>query len=602
MDYNIIQNEFPLKKNSYTAFDAISLRNLIIERLNDEGFFTDQNFIGSNLASIIDIIAFAFNTLIFYLNQTSSESTFTEAQLYENINKIVKLLDYNPIGYQTSTLVFEASANANFDSGVYTIPRYSFINAGSTSFSFNEDITFVTLSGGVVTPLNEISNSKLLYQGVYRENSLYIAAGDPSEVVFIEDTSSSIDHFNIDVYVYENNLERWVEYKKVNTFYGQGSTARVFEKRINPNKQYEITFGNSINGRQLNKDDKVLVYYLESSGQDGIVGPQIVQSSNNSVFNTLNYIEVINDIKTDEINYINSSQFNNIIFNNQVGSTNPQDIETPESIKRNAPANFKSQYRLVTKEDYENFIRTNFANFISDIRVYSNWDYTGKYLRYFYNIQVSPTDFRQILLNQILFADSCNFNNIYICAVPKVSFGSSLKYLLPAQKEIILSDIKPLKMLTTEVVFMDPIYKSFSLGVPTNNKVDVEDGILCRLEVVKSSSSQRSAQSIKKDVENVFTNFFNITNLVLGRVFDYSKLISEIFAIPGVQEIKTVREDTNESFSGLSLFMWNPTYPELDKKTVTSNVEMNEFEVYYFDNINELFSKIIVKESVFNIQ
>ena len=84
--------EFPLAKDSYAAFDAISLRNLIIQRLNDQGTLTDQNYIGSNLASIIDIISFSFNTLIYYLNRTSSESTFTEAQLYENISRIVKLL------------------------------------------------------------------------------------------------------------------------------------------------------------------------------------------------------------------------------------------------------------------------------------------------------------------------------------------------------------------------------------------------------------------------------------------------------------------------------------------------------------------------------
>ena len=49
--------EFPLPKESYAAFDAISLRNLIIQRLNDQGTLTDQNYLGSNLASIIDIIS-----------------------------------------------------------------------------------------------------------------------------------------------------------------------------------------------------------------------------------------------------------------------------------------------------------------------------------------------------------------------------------------------------------------------------------------------------------------------------------------------------------------------------------------------------------------
>ena len=142
-----MQNEnypsFPIAPNTYAAFDAISLRNLIIERLNAQGTFTDQNYIGSNLASIIDIVAYAFNTLLFYLNRTSSEATFTEAQVYENINRIVKLLDYKPVGYQTSTLAFQVSAdnrNNTFEAAnqYYTIPRYSYLIVSGIPFSFNE--------------------------------------------------------------------------------------------------------------------------------------------------------------------------------------------------------------------------------------------------------------------------------------------------------------------------------------------------------------------------------------------------------------------------------------------------------------------------------
>jgi len=85
---------FLYPKYSYAAFDAISIRNLILQRLNDQGIFTDQNYIGSNLAAIIDVISYTFNTLIYYLNRTSSEATFTEAQIFENITKLAKVLDY----------------------------------------------------------------------------------------------------------------------------------------------------------------------------------------------------------------------------------------------------------------------------------------------------------------------------------------------------------------------------------------------------------------------------------------------------------------------------------------------------------------------------
>ena len=80
------ESEFNLRQDGYVAFDAVSLKDLIIERLNENKIFTDQNFEGSNLSSLIDIISYSYHTLIYYLNKNSAESSFTQAEIYENIN------------------------------------------------------------------------------------------------------------------------------------------------------------------------------------------------------------------------------------------------------------------------------------------------------------------------------------------------------------------------------------------------------------------------------------------------------------------------------------------------------------------------------------
>jgi hypothetical protein len=589
-------NEYPLPKDSYAAFDAISLRNLIIQRLNDQNIFTDQNYIGSNLAAIIDIVSYSFNTLMFYLNRTSTESMFTEAQLYENISRIVNILDYKPIGYQTSTLAFSCSAQG-LDAGSYTIPRYSYITLGNVAFSFNEDVSF-NIASTAAAELSDLTNRKLLYQGIYRENPTYTAAGDPNEVVTINVSNALIDHFNIDVYVYENRINRWVQYKSVPSLYTEQAFSRSYEKRLNSNLLYEISFGDGINGRRLESGDLVAIYYLQSSGEAGVVGPNTIGQTTKSVYTNNLLQTILADINEEQLNYINSSLFQYLFFNNVVGSTVPKNIENAESIKRNAPANFKSQYRLVTKEDFETFIKTNFDNFINDVRVFSNWDYTGSYLKYFNDIEVSPTSYRQILLNQVSYADSCNFNNVYVCAAPKVSQGSTLKYLLPAQKEIILSNIQPLKTLTTEILFLDPVFKAVSFGVKTNNdEVVVSDKDFCQLEITKTQNNRRSARSIQNEVESVFKEFFNPINTKLGGIFDYSSLVNQLLSIDGVAQLRTRRLDTDEYFEGLSFFMWNPTYPDLDKVSVVNNIEMKDFEFLYFDGLQSISSKIQVFES-----
>ena len=45
--------DFNLPPNAYTAFDAVSLKDFIVQRLNENEKFTDQNFEGSNLIAIL---------------------------------------------------------------------------------------------------------------------------------------------------------------------------------------------------------------------------------------------------------------------------------------------------------------------------------------------------------------------------------------------------------------------------------------------------------------------------------------------------------------------------------------------------------------------
>ena len=94
------------QQTKYLSFDASTVKQLIVDRLNEIGAFTDQNYEGSNISTIIDIVAYTFNVLMYYLNKTSTESMFSDSQIYENMNRVVKLLDYKPIGNQTSILSF----------------------------------------------------------------------------------------------------------------------------------------------------------------------------------------------------------------------------------------------------------------------------------------------------------------------------------------------------------------------------------------------------------------------------------------------------------------------------------------------------------------
>jgi hypothetical protein len=597
MATNNIQ-EFPIQKDSYVAFDAMSLRQLIVDRINEQKVFTDQNFLGSNLASVIDIVAYSYNTLIYYLNKTSSESMFSEAQLYENINRIVKLIDYSPIGFQTSTLSFNCSAE-RLPQGLFTIPRYSYIVINNIPFSFNEDITFIKTAANTTESLNEIAQQRLLYQGFYQEYPVYTAAGEDNEIIILNPGTDIVDHFNIDVYVKPKLTNKWEVYTKTPNMFLESGSEKKYEIRLNPNKRYEIKFGNDINGVKLQTGDQVALYYLTSQGQAGEIGPNALTPRSNSLirYNTVIFNQIIEDVFKDQFRYLTAAEIKGLIFENIVSSTPVKLAEEAEDIRKTAPANYRSQYRLVTTNDYEVFTKTNFTNLLADVKCVNNWDYISGYLKYFYDIGITePSKTERALFNQVQYADSCNFNNVYLIVVPR-SASQNFDYVVPAQKELINSSILASKMATTETVFIDPVYKAISIGISSSTlAVDPTiDEDICRLEVIKRTSSRRDNQSITNDIVNIFTEYFNRDNVRLGQTVDLRSLTQQILNVDGVETFFTTRtDDSSVRIEGLSLFIWNPIYPDNDKDATTNNIPLKYFEYPFFNNLALLSNKILV--------
>ncbi len=594
-------NNFDLPKNGYVAFDAMSLRQLIINRLNEQQTFTDQNFLGSNLASIIDIVAYSYHTLIYYLNKTSSESMFTEAQLYENINRIVKLIDYSPIGYQTSTLSFTCSAlgpPTGLKQGLYTIPRYSYMYINNIPYSFTNDITFVKTTNETVEDLQELSDQKLLFQGLYQEYPSQIAIGDDNETVILSPGESIIDHFNIDVFVKSKQTQEWELFSPTLNLFLETGSAKKYEIRLNSNKRYEIKFGNNINGVKLQPGDEIAIYYLTSLGAAGEVGSNAITSQIKlNIFNTEQFNAIKEDIFSAQYRFLNNQEINNLVFNNSFNSTLFKNIETPDEIRKAAPAIYRSQYRLVTTQDYEVFIKSNFTNLISDIKCVNNWDYVTTYLKYFYDIGITdPSKTDRALFNQIQYADACNFNNLYLLVVPR-SNSTDANYLLPAQKEFIKSSISSRKVITTETVFIDPVYKAVNFGISQSQDLfDPEiDTNFCELELIKKDSSRRDNQAIINDVVNIFVNYFNKNNIILGQVLDTRFLTQSILNIDDIETFFTTRiDDPTLKTEGLSLAIWNPNYPTRDITITTNNTPFTFFEYPFFDNIENITQKIKV--------
>jgi hypothetical protein len=572
-----LANDFLLPKNSYLSFDGLSIKEQIRKRLNDTGVFSDQNFEGSNISAINDVIAMVFSLLLYNLNQTSNQGLFSEASIYDNISRIVKLIDYKPLGHQTASINFTLTAQ-NINAGTYVIPRYSNINVGGFKYCLSSDFGFQKTVNTTAESIDLSSDNTLLYQGTYNEFPTYVAQGIANELLYLTiNDRTVVDHQTLDVYVKPVG-GKWEKWNKTQSLYLSSTTAKSYEVRFNEKQRYEIKFGNNINGRQLSSGDQVAVYYLASDGKSGEVGASVLTGKTMQLFSSARFNQILADL---EGSYITQNQLNNLQFSNSCGSTYYSAPETVSQIRENAPGVFRSQYSLTTANSYQSYIRSNFSNIVQDVQVMGNQDYLDTYIKYHYDLGLTqPHMESRALFNHTRFSDSCSFNNVYCFVVPK-TIGNTLGYLNNAQKSLIISTLKEEKTLTADVVPMDPVYLAFDFALGDSNTTVFDDLDQTIIQIEKTSGSRRSDASIIADVNQVIQTYFGRSTNKLGKIVNTAELTSQILGLEGVKAVYTSRPDINLTVNGLRLVSWNPVYPDVSFETVVGNKQLELFQFAY---------------------
>lgn len=595
--------ELSLPKQGYSAFDAAGLKSLIVERLNANNVFTDQNFEGSNINAFIDVISYAYHVLLFYLNTTSNETLFSESQIYENINRIVKSIDYKPVGPQSPVLTINATGSTSLAPGTYTIPRYSSIVTSGVRYCFKNDVTFIKRTTDE-EDIDSISGKSLLYQGKFIEYPEYTASGEPNEILtLVPEEGSSIDHFSIDVYVKEGGESgQYYQYNSSTSLFFERPTNRAVEIRFNENKRYEIKFGNGINGRQLQEGDIVYVYYLVTDGTSGELeaASATMKSVNLYTSNQLSSLLSSNNIKSAGVVYMNQSDADQLLISNTEPSSKYYTGETVDDIRSNAPQTFSSQYRLVSVGDYETYIKSNFSNFISDVKGVNNNQYLDTHLRYYYDLGLtSPSLESRVLLNQVQFSSSCNFNNLYLYCVPRLEKTTSetqrTNYLTTAQKELIVDRMADTKSIVCDPIIMDPVYVAVGLGTRgTNEQLTYEISAKSKLMIVQDDNSRVNSNDIIQKISTILNTYFSTTRAKIGMVIDITSLTNEILSLQGVNTLYTYRPDMSNTYvEGISLAIWNPVYTS-DVIQTTQNYTLPVFKFPYLEGGSTIGENIVV--------
>jgi len=293
-------------------------------------------------------------------------------------------------------------------------------------------------------------------------------------------------------------------------------------------------------------------------------------------------------------------------FENNLPSSKFTYQEDSKSIKNNARNTYKTQYRLINSTDFENYIKNNFSNLIQDVKVVNNTDYVEGHLQYLNEIGLSePNLDSRILFNQINFSNSCNFNNVNCYCIPKIPQNETAnfnKFLSVGLKNRIKDSLNRIKILTSEIVFQDPVYMEVGIGVASSDEINnkrlyPEIVSESKLVIKKKGQSFISDSSIVENIVNAFKSFFD--NQTLGKTIEIDKINTSILGINGIESFFTKRVVNGETIviNGLSLMVFNPIYsaPKEDIQIINQSLILPFFKSPYYGNYDVLKGNIVIE-------
>lgn len=326
----------PLVNFSNLDFDQI--KTSIKDYIRANSNFTDYDFEGSNLSTIIDTLA--YNTYInsYNANMVTNEVFIDSATLRENVVSLARNIGYLPRSRRAARLSasFTVSnltniASVTLKKGLVAITSQRF---GNTDFVFSipQDITVPVGANGVAEFFDII-----LYEGSYLEQSYTVSSRNPDQKFILPNTG--VDTSTINVTVNESSTSTVKStYKQFNSLIGVGPESRVFFLQEIEGERYELLFGDGIIAKKLEEPNQVDIGYIVSSG-----------SSGNSVTNVTFGGSIVTNSGTP---VTKGFSFMTVDGPSQGGAG----IESVDSIKKYGPQVYASQNRAVTAADYEALI------------------------------------------------------------------------------------------------------------------------------------------------------------------------------------------------------------------------------------------------------
>lgn len=328
--------------------DFEEVKTALKEYLRSNSDFTDYDFEGSTLSTLIDLLAYNTYYTAFNANMVVNEAFLPSATLRDNVVSLAKQIGYVPKSSVAPTAIVNVTANYVNDANVpeiVTLPRGSQfltrINGVSYSFITSRDYIASVDSLDIAT-FNDLE----IKEGNYVVENFTFNAAIPQRFIL---RNPNIDTSTIKVTVRETlDNTNITEYQLASNIIGHNGESNVFFLQEGEDERYEIIFGDGVLGTKLTTNNFIEVSYIVTNGEVA------------NAAQVFTFSAVIED-SVGNINY--APQIN---LTTVAAASGGEKLESIDSIKRNAPKVFNAQNRAVTADDYESVIR-NIYPAIADI-------------------------------------------------------------------------------------------------------------------------------------------------------------------------------------------------------------------------------------------
>ena len=329
--------------SNFTNLDFNQVKSTLREYLKENSSFTDYDFEGSNLSTILDVLAYNTYITSYNANMVANEVFIDSATLRENVVSLARNIGYTPKSRKAAraTITFfvntgdlsPAPATITLQKGVVASSSSSF---GSQSFVFSilEDITVPVVDN--TAQFNNIP----IYEGNLVNTSFTYNARNPEQKFILDNIG--IDSELITVTVKPNQQSsRSVKYSLQDSLFDIDGDSKVYFIQEVDDERYQVIFGDNIFGKKLEDNNFIEVNYITSNG-DAANGVNNFKFSGRLSYNRNSQDYVV----TSGISALTTG----------VVASGGESIEGVESIKKFAPRIYASQNRALTANDYETLI------------------------------------------------------------------------------------------------------------------------------------------------------------------------------------------------------------------------------------------------------